>query len=93
MIPRTRGRRPPWAIHEAHRQGVIHRDLKPGNILAERSEDGRWVPIVMDFGLAYDTSHGHGLTTTGALLSTPSYMAPEQERGELRSIDRRSDVY
>ncbi len=81
------------AIHEAHRQGVIHRDLKPGNILVERSEDGRWVPLVMDFGLAYDTSHGHGLTTTGALLGTPSYMAPEQARGDLRNIDRRSDVY
>jgi serine/threonine-protein kinase len=81
------------AIHEAHRQGVIHRDLKPTNIVVERSESGRYFPVVMDFGLAYDASHGHGLTLSGALLGTPSYMAPEQARGDLANIDRRSDVY
>jgi tetratricopeptide (TPR) repeat protein/predicted Ser/Thr protein kinase len=81
------------AIHEAHRQGVVHRDLKPTNILVERTESGRWFPVVMDFGLAYDASHGHGLTLSGALLGTPSYMAPEQARGDLSNIDRRSDVY
>lgn len=81
------------AIHEAHRQGVVHRDLKPTNIAVERTESGRWFPVVMDFGLAYDASHGHGLTLSGALLGTPAYMAPEQARGDLSSIDRRSDVY
>jgi tetratricopeptide (TPR) repeat protein/predicted Ser/Thr protein kinase len=81
------------AIHEAHRQGVIHRDLKPTNIMVERAESGRYFPVVMDFGLAYDAGHGHGLTVTGALLGTPSYMPPEQARGDLDSMDRRSDVY
>lgn len=81
------------AIHEAHRLGVIHRDIKPSNIMVQRGEDGRCVPVVMDFGLAYDIGQGHGLTETGALMGTPSYMAPEQARGDVRNIDRRSDVY
>jgi hypothetical protein len=81
------------AIHEAHKQGVIHRDVKPTNIIVERGDNGRYFPVLMDFGLAYDTARGHGLTLSGALLGTPAYMAPEQARGELGSIDRRSDVY
>ncbi|WNG41060.1 protein kinase [Archangium violaceum] len=80
-------------VHEAHRLGIIHRDLKPSNIMVERGEDGRLSPVVMDFGLAYEVTQGHGLTETGTLMGTPSYMAPEQARGELRNIDRRSDVY
>jgi Flp pilus assembly protein TadD len=81
------------AIHEAHKQGVIHRDVKPTNIIVERGENGRYFPVLMDFGLAYDTARGHGLTLSGALMGTPAYMAPEQARGELGTIDRRSDVY
>jgi len=81
------------AIHEAHRLGIIHRDLKPGNVMVERGDDGRWQPIVMDFGLAREVTVELGMTETGALLGTPAYMSPEQARGDLRAIDRRSDVY
>ena len=81
------------AVHEAHRLGVIHRDLKPSNIMVGRGEDGRLSPVVMDFGLAYEISQGHGLTESGTMMGTPAYMAPEQARGDLRNIDRRSDVY
>src|SRR5207248_2860980 len=68
------------AMHEAHKLGIVHRDLKPANIMVERSDDGRWFPVVMDFGLAHETDRDMGLTRSGALLGTPSYMPPEQAR-------------
>ncbi|NMO22715.1 protein kinase [Pyxidicoccus fallax] len=79
-------------VHAAHRAGLIHRDLKPGNILVERTEDGRLKPYVMDFGLARDWKE-QGVTASGAVLGTPHYMAPEQARGEVSRLDRRADVY
>ncbi|PTL75542.1 serine/threonine-protein kinase [Vitiosangium sp. GDMCC 1.1324] len=79
-------------VHAAHRAGLIHRDLKPGNILVERTGDGRLKPYVMDFGLARDWRE-QGSTATGAVLGTPHYMAPEQARGEVSRLDRRADVY
>jgi len=80
------------ALHEAHRLGLVHRDVKPGNILIERTDDGRWRPFVMDFGLARMVGE-QGETVTGHVAGTPAYMAPEQARGEIRSLDRRTDVY
>lgn len=81
-------------VHEAHRVGLIHRDLKPSNIMVERGEDGALRPFVMDFGIARDwVTPGGQATLTGTVLGTPQYMSPEQARGEIRQIDRRSDVY
>jgi len=79
-------------IHEAHRHGIIHRDIKPSNVMVKR-EDGRWVPIVTDFGLAHVATAGPALTRTGQRLGTAAYMSPEQARGDTDTIDRRSDVY
>lgn len=80
------------AIHAAHRLGIIHRDIKPDNIMLTKSEDGKWHPIVMDFGLAKEVGN-KGLTQTGALMGTPAYMSPEQARGQIELLDRRTDVY
>ena len=75
------------ALGHAHEQGVIHRDVKPSNILVE---DGR--PYVLDFGLA--THEGDlSITRSGDLLGTVPYMSPEQVRGDVDDLDRRSDVY
>jgi len=80
------------ALHEAHRLGIIHRDVKPGNIMVERGEDGVYKPYIMDFGIARDLAEA-SLTTTGSFAGTPGYMAPEQASGDGRALDRRTDVY
>ncbi|HWB74786.1 MAG TPA: serine/threonine-protein kinase, partial [Nannocystaceae bacterium] len=80
------------AVEAGHRRGVVHRDLKPGNVILARSDDGRETVKVLDFGLArmlHDP--GAELTRPGALLGTISYMAPEQvEHGEATPA---SDVF
>ena len=68
------------AMHAAHGLQLIHLDLKPSNILLERSGSGGWLPYVADFGLAKDLAED-GLTQDPSVLGTPSYMAPEQARG------------
>ncbi|HZT83779.1 MAG TPA: protein kinase [Gemmataceae bacterium] len=88
------------AIHAAHQRGIIHRDLKPANVLlaasglAESSPLAGAVPKITDFGLAKQlgsTEIGH--TRSGAIMGTPSYMAPEQAEGKGTDIGPASDVY
>lgn len=76
------------ALHAAHRAGVVHRDVKPGNVIVQPDGSG----VVLDFGLAADDSRdGATLTRTGDVFGTPAYMAPEQCRGE--RVDHRADVF
>ncbi len=77
------------ALHAAHEAGVVHRDIKPGNIMV--GDDGD--PVVLDFGLARADDAGVSLTRTGDFFGTPAYMSPEQLTGQRIRLDRRSDVY
>ncbi len=94
------------AIAHAHARGVLHRDLKPGNVIMEpipagtaerRDHDGLdCVPRVTDFGLARLSTTGQeatAATQTGAILGTPSYMAPEQAQGGGAEVGPAADVY
>jgi tetratricopeptide (TPR) repeat protein len=77
------------AVHYAHQRGVLHRDLKPSNIVI----DALGQPHITDFGLAKRVEDDSGLTQSGAILGSPSYMAPEQACGKTRAITTATDVY
>jgi serine/threonine protein kinase len=78
----------------AHDKGLIHRDIKPGNLWLEASpgrESGEGRVKILDFGLARSSEADTGVTQSGTILGTPAYMAPEQARGE--KVDARADLY
>ena len=77
------------AVHEAHGKGIVHRDIKPGNIILRKDD----TPVLTDFGLAQDLTHTDQLTRTGISMGTPAYMSPEQARGERNRVGKKSDIY
>ncbi len=80
------------ALSVAHRNNVIHRDLKPQNIMVTRDSDGNEIPKLLDFGIAKTLEPtSPALTSTGMVLGTPHYMSAEQAKGA--PVDRRSDLY
>src|SRR5207249_6730509 len=76
-------------VHYAHERGILHRDIKPGNILL----DAEGEPHLTDFGLARLIEAESTVTRTTESLGTPSYMSPEQARGDNAAVTRATDIY
>ena len=79
------------SLAEAHALGVVHRDIKPPNIFIQKDRDGEDFAKVLDFGLAKIDSHSVEISRQGAIIGTPSYLAPEQAISD--KIDHRADIY
>jgi hypothetical protein len=88
------------AMDAAHQRGIVHRDLKPANILLQKSDPSHsspgltsGVPKIGDFGLAKQVGEDSGQTRSGMIMGTPSYMAPEQARGDTREVGPACDIW
>jgi serine/threonine protein kinase len=83
------------AVQAAHQAGIVHRDLKPANILlaSPGRQSGELIPKVTDFGLAKKLDSATGQTASGAIMGTPSYMAPEQAGGQSKEVGPAADIY
>jgi serine/threonine-protein kinase len=79
------------ALRYAHKRGVVHRDLKPGNLLVKRDEEGNEHVKVVDFGLVKQVADDQSITRAGMILGSPHCMSPEQVRGT--PLDHRADIY